>query len=680
MRSDRSATPVTEPPAGCATCAGHGHPGYIPGQLAIGGASASAWRRCPARCGAANRQDQQVRSAVRLTGRALLRQAAAARRAAAVPVAAPAAPAPAPRRAPKSAAPQRNRRPAAPAREVHPVVLVDADGGELVADTADLPGLADVRTLAGLLGWLAAASPMLGVPRPHKDARALDPVVVLSAAAAALLKLPADYPAAKALERLESKVVKAAGDAGVEVGAVGPSTKVFRRRTDAAAKVSLTLLVVPWLGQGDARQAASVSLVTKLAGTADGPDGRALARRLRALVAALGITPGASEATTAMMMLEAVRPREQWDTATRRFVLKDGALPSGDLCAPVAAGSRHPITRDLIRAGERVCEEEDYKAWARPLTADERLLPWAVTVDVSTSYLSVTERLGLPVGPLELETPAAWSPKRAGLWWCDFTGVAVDELLPHPSEWNGRPPTGPGWYATPTVEYMVKTYGFNPAAITRAWVSTHTAALLEEWTARLRDAYKGAMAALGVVDGMEPSAFLAAYANRRQGDADALVLADVYKGIYKGGTGRWTYRGDTIKDDGEWAEKVAARWWYRPEIRAHVIAAARIAAHRRMRRTLELTGLAPFAANVDALMYASSEPSPFPLLPTKPDGSPVPGALRLGAAPGSFKHESSVPMAAILAAVDQDVHPAKLIHDFTPAGAPADSDDAPEGE
>jgi len=637
------------------------------------------WSRCPARC-RGDRAAAAERTAAGLLARAEAR--AAAER--------PAAPAPAraassSRRPARKAAPAR-RRPAAAERPMVPVVLVHVDAaGRLAADVPDVPDLSDARTLEHLFCWVDAAD-ALGVAKVHPDARAADPLVILSAEAARLLKLPAKLPGtAKAAATLAAKVAKAAEAAGLETGAVGasPIVRVFRRRGAAGRKVSAALVVVPWLA-ADTRPGR---LLATLADTGAGMEGATLARRLRTVVAHLGVLPATTEASTALALLEAVRPREQWDRTRGGWVLKDGALPSGDTAVPVAAGSRHPLTQVQQRAGQRVCEEEDYRQWTRPLTADERLLPWAVTVDVSTSYLSVTERLGLPVGPLELEQSPRWDEKRAGLWHCDFTGVAVEPELPHPSEWTGRPPTGPGWYATPTVAYMVTAYGFDPSTVTAAYLPATTTAYLAQWTARLRDAYKACMAALGVPDGMAPAEFLAADAARPAlvaadpAAADAAAVATLVKGVYKAGIGRWAYRGDVIDSDDEWAEQVAARWWYRPEVRHTVIAAARVAAHRRMRRTLELTGLSPFAVNVDALMYASSEPSPLPLLPAPlPDGRPVPGALRLGAAPGSYKHESSIPMAAVLAAVDAELHPVRLIHDYDTTGRAVLAAADPKGE
>jgi hypothetical protein len=389
-----------------------------------------------------------------------------------------------------------------------------------------------------------------------------------------------------------------------------------------------------------------------------------------------------------MLLLDAVRPRIEWtkDEGTGEWSshLREGALPAGDLSVPPAAGARHPLTRQLLSEHGVLCEEEDYKWWSRPLLPTETERRYAVAVDVCASYLSVTESLRLPVGPLHPVTHPTWDEKTAGLWWCDFTGVPVDPELPHPATFTGLPPTGPGWYATPTVAYMATAYGFDPATITGAYLSGHTAPLLKEWTGRLRQGYKRAYAVLGLVEGLPPQTFLEIYGVHKDtcGDpdlTDALTLAGLYKSVYKGGIGKWTDSARHL-DDATWLEKVAGSWAYRPEIRHHIIAAARIGAHRRLRKTFQLTGRAPIAVNVDSYLYATDAPSPLELLPVKPDGSPVPGALRLGIAPGSHKHESSIPLAEVVKAMEQQVHPSKLVHQYATDGTDLtyqyDQDDA----
>ncbi|SDS48382.1 hypothetical protein SAMN05216371_0017 [Streptomyces sp. TLI_053] len=579
--------------------------------------------------------------------------------------------------APRSSGP--TAAPSAAAARWWPAVALDvADGGGWVLDVPQVPAPAGTK-LGDWFAWLGTGLP-LRVDRSHPAGRGGDGMVCLTAAALKQLGLPTALPTTeKALTALHTKLVKAAATVGMEISdQIGPSFHVFRRAGSAGGpKTSVRVTIAPWLGQGDGRQQAVSALAAPLATAPDGAkDGLTLARRYRAFTTDLGVAPGATTASTAMLLLDAVRPRVEWtrDQVTGEWSshLREGALPTGDLCVPPAAGARHPLTRELLSRGEALCEEEDYKWWARELTPDEAARPWAVAVDVCASYLSVTDSLRLPIGPYQYVEHPAWDGKTAGLWWCDFTTTETDPLLPHPATFHGQPPTGPGWYATPTVAYMATTYGFDPATITVAYLSTHTAPLLKEWTGRIRAGYKRAYADLGLTDGQSPTEFLAAYAVHKDtgGDpvrADALVLAGLYKSIYKGGIGKWADSARHL-DDATWLEKIAAAWSYRPELRFHIIAAARIAAHRRLRKTFQLTGRAPFAVNVDSYLYAADDPSPLELLPVKEDGTPVPGALRLGIAPGSHKHESSIPLAAVVEVMERREHPSKLVHHYTTDG------------
>ncbi|MER5642313.1 helix-turn-helix transcriptional regulator [Kitasatospora sp. NPDC002227] len=603
---------------------------------------------------------------------------------------APAAPRPATARPAARPASARPAAPSAAAARWWPAVALDAVDGGWVLDVPQIPAPAGTK-LGDWFAWLGTGLP-LRVERAHASGRGGDGMVCLTAGALKQLGLPATLPATeKALASLQAKLVKAAAVVGMEISdQIGPSFHVFRRTGSAGGpKTSVRVTIAPWLGQGDSRQQATSALAAPLATAPDGTkDGLTLTRRYRAFTTDLGAAPGATTATTAMLLLDAVRPRVEWvkDETTGEWSshLREGALPKGDLCVPPAAGARHPLTRDLLSRGEAVCEEEDYKWWARELTEQEAVRPWAVAVDVCASYLSVTDSLRLPVGPLEHVKNPAWDGgKTAGLWWCDFTGTPVDELLPHPATFHGQPPTGPGWYATPTVAYMATTYGFDPSTITHAYLSTHTAPLLKEWTGRIRGGYKRAYADLGLVDGQASAEFLAAYAVHKDVGADpvradALVLAGLYKNIYKGGIGKWADSARHL-DDQVWLEKIAGSWSYRPEIRFHIIAAARIAAHRRLRKTLQLTGRAPFAVNVDSYLYAADAPSPLELLPVKDDGTPVPGALRLGIAPGSHKHESSIPLAAVVEAMERREHPSKLVHHYTTDGTPIGPEQGTDG-
>ncbi|MEO3976970.1 hypothetical protein [Streptomyces sp. CAU 1734] len=690
--------------AGCGGCLGSGRPGYVVCWYEEGGEMKSSWKRCPEQCTPTSRaatverltrvraeREQQAAPQPAPPGTETTRPAVNAYPASPRPV-------PAYRGLPgrTTAAPPRPasaRRPgsvstAATVRRWPAVALDHTEAGWAV-DVQEVPAPAGTK-LTEWVAWLGTGLP-LRVERLHASGRVGDGMVCLTAPAVKALGLPEALPATeKALASLKKKLDTAAVSVGMEVSEeIGPVFHVFRRAGSVGGpKASLRIIVTPWLGQGSEKQKTTTAMTATLATLPGGQrDARALARRIRAFVTDIGIAPGVTPATSSMLLLEAVRPRSepyQDEEGQWKRRLREGALPSGDTTVPQAAGARHPFTHELLDRHEAICEEEDFKWWARPLTDGEATLEWAVAVDVCASYLSVTQTLPLPIGPLQHITDPPWSPKTAGLWWCDFTGIETEPLLPHPATFHGMPPTGPGWYATPTVAYMASAYGFDAATITDALLPAlqdeegrqqGTAPILKEWTIRIRDAYKRVYGVLGLTDGQDPETFLTAYAAHKDIDpadtdrGDALVLATLYKQLYKNGIGKWMdYARKSHPEEADWLEKVVAHWSYRPELRYQIISAARVAQHRQTRKTFQMTGRAPFAINVDSKLYAAAKPSPLELLTTPENGKPVAGVLRLGIAPGSSKHESSIPMSAALEAMEAGQHPSRLVHAYTTDG------------
>ncbi|WP_329020772.1 hypothetical protein [Streptomyces sp. NBC_01601] len=699
--------------AGCAGCIGSDRPGYVSAWVVEHGVMKPRWRRCPEQCTPQSRAEaieRQKQHAERQAASDTPAETAPAQSATPTPqpqsvrYPASAPPAPAYRGQPRRAArpaPRTATRPVAPTPTTPrrwPAVALDSTDDGWTLDIPQVPAPAGTK-LTDWFIWLGTGLP-LRIDRIHDAGRTGDGIVCLTPAALKTLGLPAAMPTTdKALASLKKKLDTAAASVGMEVSEViGPVFHAFRRAGAAGGpKTSLRIVVTPWLGQGSDKQKTTTGMLATLAALHGGQlDALALARRIRAFVSDTGIAPGVTPATSSMLLLEAVRPRFEpyEDDGEWKTRLRPGALPSGDITVPQAAGARHPATRELLDRGEAVCEEEDFKWWARPLTDDEAALEWAVAVDVCASYLSVTQTLPLPVGPLQHISRPAWSSKTAGLWWCDFTGIETDPLLPHPATFHGMPPTGPGWYATPTVAYMAGEYGFDPATITDALLPAlqdeegrpqGTVPILKEWTIRIRDAYKRVYSVLGLSDGQDPETFLTAYATHKDIDpadtdrSDALVLATLYKQLYKNGIGKWMdYARKAHPDENDWLEKVVAHWSYRPELRYQILSAARIAGHRRMRKTYKKTGLAPFAANVDSYLYATAQPSPLELLTPPENGKPVAGVLRLGIAPGSSKHEASIPMSAVLEIMKSGQHPSRLVHAYATDGTPLPDTDTEE--
>lgn len=146
----------------------------------------------------------------------------------------------------------------------------------------------------------------------------------------------------------------------------------------------------------------------------------------------------------------------------------------------------------------------------------------------------------------------------------------------------------------------------------------------------------------------------------------ALVLSAV-KSTVKFGIGKLRERpqGVTYKKGEPWSALERPTW--RPDIRAAVIAKARVNMHRKMANVAKAGGRYPLGVNNDCVVYASPGPSPLDFLPLTGSGKGVlPGTFRLGATPGLAKVEG---VQTMLTAVDwlerdQPVNPARHIKGY----------------
>ena len=219
-------------------------------------------------------------------------------------------------------------------------------------------------------------------------------------------------------------------------------------------------------------------------------------------------------------------------------------------------------------------------------------------------------------------------------------GRTVDgDRLPSPFTPSGERPTGPAWYATPSVAYAVQ-LGFDVAPI-EAYVRTETGRYLDPWYDRLRDAYLATMVDLGVTPGMDDTEFLQAMARVKDGDPALKLLLKAIKATAKGGIGKLRQRNSRgeVPFYEPWPALERETW--RPDIRAAVLSTVRVIMHRKMMKTAAAADIYPVAIATDCLVYPSTGPSPLDLLPYTPDGKPVTGTFRLGVSPGMVKHEGT---------------------------------------
>jgi len=585
--------------------------------------------------------------------------------AAGAPAAEPAAPQPHRAAAPaRLSGPSASRRPAAqrtaaPAvdpRFPHgPLAVLDGDGSAYGIDgiALDCPA----ATIPALVEWTLAESG-LGAPRLHRNGKDADPLIVLTAAAAVRLGLPErlegpearrslrlsdDHPVVKQLTRAKWKLTQRG---------FGPWARIYRPAT-AGRRQCVQLAVLSW----DALDPRAWPGVAEMA--------PAEIARVLGVYAARVLTPRGSTAVTGLELMTSLRPptRAVQDRATGQWVSghNPGSLGTEPVDpAPPEAPAEHPVAQGWDGG---FLDEEAYQ-WVRDprlLSDEECLRPYAVGLDINTAFLAAAARLTVGLSGPEHVTRPAFDKKIPGCWLVDLSHIETDPRLPSPFTPTGRRPTGPAWYATPTVAYAVE-LGHNVAPV-EAYLRRETGAYLDPWHDRLRTAYLDTLADLGVTKDLDDHAFLAAMERHKEADPGLAAVLAAIKATVKGGIGKLRERpqGRHYRDGERWPALERPTW--RPDIRAAVIARARVNMHRKMLKTAQATGLYPLAVLSDCVVYPSPGPSPLDFLPYTTSGKPLPGAFRLGPAPGLCKVEGVAELAWAVDLMEQGHNPARHIKD-----------------
>ncbi|MFJ8649291.1 telomere-associated protein Tap [Streptomyces sp. NPDC093546] len=541
-----------------------------------------------------------------------------------------------------------------------PLAVLDGDGsaycaGGLVLDcpATDLPSLAE---------W-ALGEARLGAPRLHRNGQDADPLVVLTESAAVRLGLPAELADRRGLRLPDDhEVVRRIRKADwlLTRRGFGPWAWLYRP-AQGSRRRCVQFAVLPW-GALDSRTWGEAAALPP----ADLAD-------MLATYAARVITPRGTTAVCGLQLMTALRPptRAVRDEATGSWV---SAPSPGTLTAPVdpappEAPDEHPVVAALYprthqRTPDQVLDEEAYD-WIRSpelLTDAECARPYAVGIDVNMAFAAAANRLTVGLGaPVHVTSPV-FDKKTPGSWLVDLSSVEVDPRLPNPFTPHGARPEGPAWYATPTVAYAVE-LGHHVAPV-EAYLRPDNGAYLDAWYTRLRDAYLTTMEEFGVRAGMPEAEFLAAMEEAERHKAEhpgrAAVLSAI-KATVKGGIGKLRERpqGVGYRPGERWPALERPTW--RPDIRAAVIAAARINMHRKMLRLAEGAGLFPIAVLSDCAVYLSDGPSPLDFLPRTPEGKPLPGGFRLGVSPGMVKHEGTQSLMWAVRMLDEGHNPARHI-------------------
>ncbi|MEU3050848.1 helix-turn-helix transcriptional regulator [Streptomyces sp. NPDC006984] len=578
------------------------------------------------------------------------------------PVQAPAAPAVPERPARPAARPATSsRRPAAkkaaaPALDPRfphgPLAVLDGDGSAYGVNgiVLDCPA----TSIPELVEWTLRESG-LGAPKLHRNGKDSDPLIVLTAAAAAKLglperledrrglRLPEDHPVVKQILKAKWQLTQRG---------FGPWARIYRKAT-ANQRQCVQLAVLPW----DALSSREWPGVSDME-PAD-------IARVLGIYAQRVITPRGNPAVNGLELMTALRPptRPVRDEETGNWVSghNPGSLGTQPMDpAPPEGQPEHPAVYHSGWKGGFL-REEAYQ-WVRPvelLTDEECHLPYAVGLDLNTAFLAAAARLTVGLSePVHFVGPT-FNPKIPGSWLVDLSHVELDPRLPSPFTPTGERPTGPAWHQTHTVAYAQE-LGYNVQPI-EAYLRKETGAYLDPWHDRLKTAYVDTLADMGVTKDLSDTEFLEAMARHKDVDPALTAVLAAIKATVKGGIGKLfeNPQGKNHKDGDPWPAMMRPTW--RPDIRAAVISKARVNMHRKLFKMAEMTGLYPLAVLSDCVVYPSPGESPLSFLPYAASGKPQPGGFRLGPTPGLAKLEGVQSMLWAVDIMEKGFNPARLI-------------------
>ncbi|MET8506880.1 helix-turn-helix domain-containing protein [Streptomyces sp. NPDC004787] len=535
-----------------------------------------------------------------------------------------------------------------------PLAVLDGDGtaygiGGIVLDCP-------ATTIVELVEWTLTHSG-LGATRLHRYGTDSDPLVVLTAAAAAKLGLPDRLEDRRSLRLPENhpvvhQVTKAKWQ--LTQRGFGPWPRIYRT-AQGRDRQCVQLAILPW----DALDSRSWP------GVNEAHMHPADIAHVLGTYAQRVITPRGSTAVSGLELMTALRPptRPVRDEETGNWTRghHTGSLGTQPLTpAPPEARPEHPV---VVRTGWTggFINEEAYQ-WVRDidlLTGDEAALPYAVGLDLNTAFLASTARLMVGLCEPDHFVRPKFTPKATGCWLVDLSHIDLDPRLPSPFTPTGQRPTGPAWYQTHTVAYAQE-LGYD-LDILEAFLRRETGAYLDPWHDRLKTAYTQTLADLGVTPDLTDTQFLAAMEVHKQTDPAMAAVLTAIKATVKGGIGKLVEgpQGTGYKDGDEWPAMKRPTW--APWIRNAVISKTRVNMHRKLANMAKLTGMYPLAVLSDCVVYPAASANPLDFLPYAESGKPIPGTFRLGPTPGRAKLEGAQPMTWAVDLMEQGYNPARHI-------------------